>query len=362
MAIQSVPVRQSTPTPPMSVPGQFNNASQNYNAPLGVHTGATSFNPTLGASTSAGAGNTGNPVSSPSGGGGGNTTFSQPGQPSVNYDAIYQPALDALNGAIASANQNYTGQEASINAQQTAAQGSLDTNLQGQMNQIGQAKTTQQTGTKNAITQAQQAYNEISQGIQSRYGGTTGTGAFANEIAGRGTSNNIAQFQTNLTNALGGLDQAAQQVQLVHDQNIKDLTAQTNAAIQQAKSTLQTNISNIQMQQGQVQSAKAQQIANAVIDYQKSVDAVNQMNTQYQQQLQMQQNQIQAQLAQARTLGTQYLGTGTDQANNLLTNTQNTQTTTPVQATQAQTQAPVAQWNQVMSSNQFPYNLLNVNK
>lgn len=270
-----------------------------------------------------------NPIQSPSGGGGGGnpnpgpgTTFSPPGQPNVDYNAIYQPALDALNSALANANQMYTGQEASINAQSTAAQGGLDTALQGQMNQIGQAKTTQQTGTNNAMAQARQAYNEIAQGIQSRYGSTTGTGAFANELAGRQTQSNLAQFQTNLTNALGGLDQAAQQVQLVHDQNIKDLTAQTNAAIQQAKSQLMTNISNIQMQQGQVQSAKAQQVANAIIDYQKSVDAVNQMNVQYAQQLQMQQNQIQAQLAQARSVGTNTLNTATTSAGGLLGQTQ----------------------------------------
>jgi hypothetical protein len=304
---------------------------------------------------------TGNPVNSPGGGGAGqvlgaqapsNQTYSAPGQANVDYNAIYQPALDALQGAIASANQNYAGQEASINSQAGQAQGSLDTALSGQMNQIGQAKTTQQTGTKNAMQQAQQGYNEISQGIQSRYGGTTGTGAFANEIAGRQTSTNMAQFQTNLTNALGGLDQAAQQVQTVHDQNIKDLKAQTDAAIQQAKSTLQTNIANIGMQQGQVQSAKASQIANAVIDYQKSVDAVNQMNVQYAQQLQMQQNQIQANLAYARQVGTSYLTPATTNATQMGINNQNTQNAqvSPVQANNVvPTTSQPAQYNWPMN-------------
>jgi hypothetical protein len=215
-------------------------------------------------------------------------------------------------------------QEAIVNSQAQDTTSSLNANLQDQNNQIGQAKTTQQTGTKNAMQQAQQGYNEISQGIQSRYGGTTGTGAFANEIAGRQTSTNMAQFQTNLTNALAGLDQAGQHVKLIFDQNVQDLKTRTQAAIQGIRSTLQNNITTIQSKIGEVQSAKASQIANAVIDYQKSVDAVNQMNVQYAQQLQMQQNQIQANLAHARQVGIDYLQPAQQNATNMGVNTQNT--------------------------------------
>jgi hypothetical protein len=295
--------------------GQLNAAGQSYYAGNGQQTVAQT-NPQTGAIIPT-------PQPGPAPTPNQNTQIPQPGNPSVDYNAIYQPALDALNAAINSANSNEAGQEQSILGQQTSAAGDLGTALSGQMNQIGQAKTTQQTGTQNAIQQAKQAYSEIGQGIQARYGSSTGTGAFATELAGRTTATNMAQFQTNLTNALGGLDQAAQQVQQVHDQNIKDLQTQTEVAIQQAKATLSTNITSIQNNIGQVQSAKAAQIANAVIDYQKSVDAVNQMNAQYAQQLETQQQAIQGQIATARAAGTAYLSTGTTNANTALANSQN---------------------------------------
>jgi hypothetical protein len=263
---------------------------------------------------------------------------------------MIQPALDALNGVANSAQSSYDANVSNINTNQATQSGILNQNLTTQQGDVNAARTNQSNLTNNAIQQAKQAYSEIAQGLQSRYGGSTGTGAFANEIAGRQTTTNMAAFQTNLANAMQQLDATWTQVQQNHDNNMKSLNDQTQSAIAQAKSALDTNMANIGMQRGQLQSQKAEMINNAVQNYQQTVNAVNTANTQFAQTLAANLASAGQSVQQAIATAKAIVGTGQQGANQATQGTQNiTQglngITTPVSSSQTAASAlPIGYW------------------
>jgi hypothetical protein len=203
----------------------------------------------------------------------------------VDYTAMIQPAMDALTQAEQTQQTATANMIGDINTNQTTQTGILNSNLQTQQGDINTARTNQKNITQNAEAQARQAYSEIAQGIQSRFGGSTGTGAFATELAGRATNNNLAQFQTNLASAMQQLDNSWTQVQQVHDNNLASLNEQTQKAIHDAQANLDTNLNNIAFQKSALQSQKADMINQAIKDYQNTVLTIHNTSTQFAQTL-----------------------------------------------------------------------------
>src|SRR5258708_2646138 len=224
-----------------SIPGQYNFASQNYNAPLGSSGGSTSYNPVLGASTqSSGGTSSGSTTNNPTPGPGTQLNNNPPAPPSV--DPLFQPALDALNASIAPTQQGEQAQEGQINQAAGEQTNQVNTALQGQQQQLGQQQGVQDTSTQNAIAQARQAASEIQQGIQARYGGSTGTGAFASEISGRSAQNNIGQYNQQYMNNTQAISNAKMHAQQLHDAALDDIKTRTQSAIQTAQSALQDRL------------------------------------------------------------------------------------------------------------------------
>jgi hypothetical protein len=271
-------------------------------------------------------------------------------QGTVDYNSMIQPALDALNGVANSAQSSYDANVSNINTNQSTQQGILNQNLTTQQGDVNAAKNTQKSLTQNAVQQAKQAYSEIAQGLQSRFGGSTGTGAFANEIAGRQTTTNMAAFQTNLANAMQQLDTTWTQVQQNHDNNMKSLNDQTQSAIAQAKSTLDSNMANIGTQRGALQSQKAEMINNAIQNYQQTVSAVNTAQTQFAQTLAANLASAGQSVQQAISTAQAIVGSGRTGANQATQGTQNIAqgfngATTPVNSAQAMASGlPVGYW------------------
>ncbi len=233
-------------------------------------------------------------VSTPAATGGGSPPqIPQPQQPSIDFDALIKPALDALDAAIPGLQTTEANQETGINQNKQTA---LDTANQGITSQTGiinQAQTQQSQNEQTASDAARRQYAEIQQGLQARYGGTTGTGAFASDLSGSQTLRSLSDIKTAAANAQTALAQKLQEVQATGQTLLKQINDQASQQISQAQDNLQAQLSDIRNQKGQLMAHKADLAANAMQQYQATVNQVNAANAQFAQQLYAQQQTAQ---------------------------------------------------------------------
>jgi hypothetical protein len=157
---------------------------------------------------------------------------------------------------------------------------------------------------EDAASEARRQYSEIQQGLQARYGGTTGTGAFATEQAGSTTLRNIANIRQGVQQAVAGLDEKLVQVKEIGRISLQDIESNASDQIAKAKSNLELSLSDIRRQKGELQSRKAELAANAIQIYQNSVNEVNARNAQFKQGLYVQQQAAEQQLQLAKQRAT----------------------------------------------------------
>lgn len=269
-------------------------------------TGQTVSNPkVLGATTGGGGGGGGNPQPAQAFSSQGAPEIPQPGMPQIDFDALIAPALEGLDAAVGPLNQSYESNVQSINSARTNQLAANSSAITGQTNTLNQAKTTQESQAKNAADEARRQYAEIQQGLQSRYGGTTGTGAFAGELAGRQTLQNMGQTREQLSQAILQIDQKKQQVEEVGRIAAQEIEDKTRDQLNQAKNQLDTALADIRRQKGELQARKAELAANAIQLYQNTVNQVNAQNAAFKQNIYLAQMQAAQQLEAARQTGTQ---------------------------------------------------------
>lgn len=223
----------------------------------------------------------------------------QPNAPSIDFDALIAPALAGLDAAIQPLTDSTNADISAIGTQKQSAIDSTNQSIGAQTKTIGQAQTQQKQNEQSASDTARRQYAEIQQGLQSRYGGTTGTGAFAGELAGTQTLRSIADIKTNAANAQTALSDKLQQVQEVGRTALAHIESDASDQIQKAKSNLELQLADIRNQKGQLMAHKAELAANAVQMYQQTVNQVNTANAQFKQQLYAQQQSAQQQLQSA---------------------------------------------------------------
>ena len=224
-----------------------------------------------------------------------NNQESIPTQPPIDYsgfDEAIRGLDDAVNAASGETSAQISGLESEranqLNRQQTYLTGEEATAAleENKARQIASTDTNQQRS----------ALAEIIQGLQSLYGGTTGTGRFAGELAGRTAMSNIGQIQTNLANAIEGVRNSIGKIR----QNVKDtidqISMQTTNLIQKAKAELQTNLASIRVQKGTLQANKAQMANEAMQRYQDTVATINARNAAFKQQVALQQQKFEDQV------------------------------------------------------------------
>ena len=228
-----------------------------------------------------------------------------PQQPQIDFDALIAPALQGLDEAIGPLQQGYEANVQSINSGRTNQLAANQANITGQQNILGQAATSQKGQAQNAADEARRQYAEIQQGLQSRYGGTTGTGAFATELAGRQTLQNMGQTRQQLSNALLAIDQKKQQVEEVGRIATQDIEDKARDQLNQAKNQLDTAMADIRRQKGELQARKAELAANAIQLYQNTVNQISAQNAAFKQNIYLAQMQAAQQLEAARQSGAQ---------------------------------------------------------
>ena len=221
-----------------------------------------------------------------------------PQQPSFEdlYGDAFRQAFEAVNqmqGAIQSGYQaELSGAE--LGTQQRKAE--LQAEQASRLANFGQQRQEATAQTESVIEQARRQAAELMQGIQARYGGTTGTGRFTSEILGSQATRNIAQNQAALQNAMSKIGLAENELKT----KVTSLINQEDQNLQQAKIQLRANLdkslADISQQRSMLETEKANKRYEILNDYQNRLDQVERYNLDHKRQLeaqyQQQQNEI----------------------------------------------------------------------
>lgn len=235
-----------------------------------------------------------------------------PSEPQIDFDALIAPALDALSAYEPVVQSEYNTTVGGIGTTKANQLASLNQNLSGQSATLNRSKTEQQNLSGKAINQQRQGLSEIQQGLQARYGGTTGTGAFASEIAGRGAMQNIGSIQQGLAQAMQTIDDKLVQVREVGRIAAQDIEDKAAQQIKEAKNSLDRAMADIRSQKAALQSHKAELAMQAMQIYQNTVNNVKAQNASFLQNLAMQwqaaENNLNLAKQQAGQIASSYQG------------------------------------------------------
>lgn len=145
--------------------------------------------------------------------------------------------------------------------------------------------------TESAVDEARRQQSEIGQGIQSLYGGTTGTGAFATEVLGAQTLKNIGNFRQQLTDYSYQIRDSREKVASQVQSNISKLEQDTKQLIAQSVAEYNSQANSLRMNKAMSKVQQQQQIGAARQEHESLVRQVQMQNEQYRQYYQAQQAQ-----------------------------------------------------------------------
>lgn len=223
-----------------------------------------------------------------------------PGEPSFDFQSFIQPALDALGQQEGASKDffNTTTQELTSEAgqQKEEAQGEQTRRLGGLANQ----RTREEGRTESAVGESRRQAAEIMQGLQSRFGGTTGTGRFASEITGSQATRNIATNRAALQDTMNTIGQAEEGVRNETSRILRSVEQNLATGKARARSELNQALANIASSRGELESRKAEMQMNALQNYQNLVADIGARNTAFKQTLYAKAQDAQDQISQLK--------------------------------------------------------------
>ncbi len=227
----------------------------------------------------------------------------QPQQQQVDFDALIAPALQGLDAAIAP-------QESAYQANVGQIEGNVGRAVAGQQSALSEAQTSadqarQRQGQvgEDAVNEQRRMFSEQQQGLQARYGGTTGTGRFAAEQAGAQTTRNIAQIRQQISESMQNIDNTIEKVRTTTQMYISDAEDKANELKLQAKAQLDQALGNIRIAKSELIGKKAELASQAVQFYQQQLAQVNAANTTFKQNIFLQSQKAEQDLALAKQSG-----------------------------------------------------------
>lgn len=193
-----------------------------------------------------------------------------------------------------------------------ALQPGIDTTYkQGQtLNQQQQGQVQNQS--QSALDDAKRLFNELTQGVRQRFGGSNSAGEFANEFYGRQLQQNMGNIQNTTGQNMKSLLDKASGLQDQHSAQIQQLGYQKAAALSQAQDAFNQRLSAIDDARGQLAQQKAAMKIDALKDYKNTINQITMYHDQAATQLQ--QNQLAAanQIAQTLAAYKTYAGQNVD--------------------------------------------------
>lgn len=194
-------------------------------------------------------------------------------------NSTYEPAINALNDFANSLKAALPGQIA--NAQQEGGLMVSQTQAEQQRRQqefAGQRQT-EQGRTKSAIAEARRQGSELLQGLQARFGSSTGTGAFIGELSGREVLKNIAGNRQALQQTLGQIQLAENDMNTKVQNLVTQINLETNKAVQSLKDNLIERLAQLAIAKGDIESQKGEMKIDLLNQFRQERMAVEQRNT-----------------------------------------------------------------------------------
>lgn len=220
-----------------------------------------------------------------------------PQQPSINYDAIFSPVLNALGQYESTLQPQYETALGEIEAGKSQRVGQLKGEESKRLGELEQQRGRESQRTESAVSEARRQASELSQGIQARYGATTGTGAFANQILGSQAMRNIAQNRAAFQEVSGQINSAAEELKNQTANLVQQEESQAELAKERARNEFQSAMASINQEKGRLESDKARMRVEGLMNYQNLVSEINARNAQMKQQLYLQAQEAEQRLA-----------------------------------------------------------------
>ena len=222
--------------------------------------------------------------------GGGDANLFETAQqaPSIDFDAIIAPALNALSQSETAAQGLFEADVSEIEQGGQGRRATAEAQLRSQTGGLEQRGRKTTSIAESAIGEARRGFSEIQQGLLARYGTGVSTGLGAAGIVGGKTIQAIGQIRAQLSESLNEIETAKTSVVETTNAAIREAEANTQVLKQRSRAELQQNLAQIGQLRGEIQSRKQELAYNAMELYRQSVADVNQRNTKFKQDIYLQ--------------------------------------------------------------------------
>ncbi len=143
---------------------------------------------------------------------------------------------------------------------------------------------------ENALAASRRLYNELRQGAQQRFGGSSSAGEAAGEILGVEQQRQQGQTQRSYQDEVRKINSAHQEINSKYDQTIVEFKRDKDQQLQAAQQSFQAKLLEIAGKRAENASAKASAKLQALQDLRNKIFQINLQDMQFQQQLTLNRN------------------------------------------------------------------------
>jgi hypothetical protein len=138
---------------------------------------------------------------------------------------------------------------------------------------------------ESALAEARRVGDELLQGLQARFGGTTGTGGFVSEITGREVARNISENRANLENTLSEISSSEETLRRDVTGQIRNIELNLEQAKLQLRQSLANQLREINVQKGEIEARKAEKRLDLMREFRNTQQQIDSRNRQLKQEL-----------------------------------------------------------------------------
>ena len=193
------------------------------------------------------------------------------GQPAIDYNALFAPAFEAYSQYEQTLKGQQAGIASGIEASGAGQVGELEAEQAKRMGTFEGQEASAKAMAGEATQDIRREQSEIQKGIQSRFGGTTGTGGFASEILGSQSMRQMGKQRVALQNTLGEIDRSRNDLKSEVMTQVSKVKLQVDQLKANARNEFEMSLERINLAKGELEIRKAEQRIDALNSYQDNL-------------------------------------------------------------------------------------------
>lgn len=202
-----------------------------------------------------------------------------PSEPSIDYDAIFNPIFQALDNQKNVYTQGAATETAAAESQTNTQKQGLNTELGLRLSDLQEQENREGRKSEGMISSARRQASEILQGIGAQFGGSTHLGSAAATILGSQATQNIAANMRAYQDVVGQINVARNEIKTRVTQMINQADQELSILKQKISQGLREALATIDTEKGRLESEKAQMRTDTLMNYQNLVADINARNT-----------------------------------------------------------------------------------